>query len=133
MSEKTSIEKLTGIYNEYLVKKQSQPAMTFSEYLTHHYYQAHDWYDKLIGECGISGLNELRDALRKVSVIETPTFIHHEPKFKIGDKAYKPKGYKFPCTIVSIFYTTSGEVRIVGEMDDYGMLHIFNESQLELV
>lgn len=52
-------------------------------------------------------------------------------KFKVGDKAYKPKGYKFPCTVVSIFQTTNGDVRIVGEMDDNGMLHIFNENQLE--
>ena len=52
-------------------------------------------------------------------------------KFKVGDKAYKPKGYKFPCTIVSIFETLAGEVRIVGEMDDNMMLHIFNENQLE--
>jgi len=52
-------------------------------------------------------------------------------KFKIGDKAYKPKGYKFPCTIVAVFTTTSGEVRIVAEMQDNGMLHVFNEDQLE--
>jgi hypothetical protein len=52
-------------------------------------------------------------------------------RFNVGQKAYKPKGYKFPCTIVSIFKTLSGETRIVGEMDDNGMLHIFNESQLE--
>jgi hypothetical protein len=52
-------------------------------------------------------------------------------KFKIDDRAYKPKGYQFPCTIVSVFKTISGETRIVGEMDGYGMLHIFNESQLE--
>jgi hypothetical protein len=52
-------------------------------------------------------------------------------KFKVGDRAYKPKGYKFPCTIVSVFKTTEGEVRIVGEMEDNGMLHIFNENQLE--
>ncbi len=52
-------------------------------------------------------------------------------KFSVGDKAYKPKGYKFPCTVVSIFKTTNGDVRIVGEMDDNGMLHIFNETQLE--
>jgi hypothetical protein len=52
-------------------------------------------------------------------------------KFNVGDRAYKPKGYKFPCTIVSIFKTTSGDIRIVGEMDDNGMLHIFNENQLE--
>ena len=52
-------------------------------------------------------------------------------KFIIGDKAYKPKGYKFPCTIVGIFKTTNEDIRVVGEMDDYGLLHIFNEGQLE--
>ena len=52
-------------------------------------------------------------------------------KFKVGDKAIKPKGYKFPCTVVSVFKTTSGNVRVVGEMDKFGLLHIFNESQLE--
>lgn len=52
-------------------------------------------------------------------------------KFKVGDKAYKPKGYKFPCTIVSVFHNTSGDVRLVAELDGYGMLHIFNENQLE--
>jgi|TARA_B110000858_G_scaffold105883_1_gene121145 hypothetical protein len=54
-----------------------------------------------------------------------------EYKFKLGDKAFKPLGYKFPCTIVSIFGTTEGKIRIVAEMEDNGMLHIFNESQLE--
>ena len=54
-------------------------------------------------------------------------------KFKVGDKAFKPNGYKFPCTIVSVFETKAGEVRIVGEMDDNMMLHIFNEKQLEHV
>ena len=52
-------------------------------------------------------------------------------KFEIGDKAYKPKGYKFPCTIVAVFENTDGDVRIVGEMNDYGLLHIFNEGQLD--
>jgi len=54
-------------------------------------------------------------------------------KFIVGDKAYKPKGYKFPCTIVAIFETTKGETRVVAEMDDYGLLHIFNENQLEKI
>jgi hypothetical protein len=52
-------------------------------------------------------------------------------KFQEGDKAYKPKGYKFPCTIVSVFKTIEGKIRIVAEMDEYGLLHIFNEDQLE--
>ena len=53
-------------------------------------------------------------------------------KFEIGDKAIKPKGYKFPCTIVSVFTTVNGDIRVVGEMDDFVLLHIFNENQLEL-
>ena len=63
----------------------------------------------------------------------------NETKFRVGDKAYKPKGYKFPCTIVSVFTTVNGEVRVVAEMDPFdgpygsvgGILHIFNEKQLE--
>jgi hypothetical protein len=54
-----------------------------------------------------------------------------EPKFKVGDKAHKPKGYKFPCTIVGVFETIGGETRVIGEMDEFGLLHIFNENQLE--
>jgi hypothetical protein len=54
-----------------------------------------------------------------------------ETKFKVGDKAFKPKGYQFPCTIVSVFQTVEGKVRVVAEMDDYGLLHIFNEDQLD--
>jgi len=55
----------------------------------------------------------------------------NETKFKVGDKAHKPKGYKFPCTIVGVFETIAGEIRVIGEMDEYGLLHIFNENQLE--
>ena len=57
--------------------------------------------------------------------------MNKETKFKVGDKAHKPKGYKFPCTIVGVFETIAGEVRVIGEMDEYGLLHIFNEDQLE--
>jgi hypothetical protein len=57
--------------------------------------------------------------------------MNKETKFKVGDKVHKPKGYKFPCTIVGVFETIAGEVRVIGEMDEYGLLHIFNENQLE--
>jgi hypothetical protein len=57
--------------------------------------------------------------------------MNKQTKFKVGDKAHKPKGYKFPCTIVGVFETIAGEVRVIGEMDEYGLLHIFNENQLE--
>lgn len=53
-------------------------------------------------------------------------------KFKVGDKVKKPKGYSFDGIIVSIFQTTGGETRIVAELENNGMLHIFNENQLEL-
>ncbi len=53
-------------------------------------------------------------------------------KFKVGDRICKPKGYKFPGIVVSVFQTTSGEIRIVAELIDNGMLHIFSENQLEL-
>jgi hypothetical protein len=62
-----------------------------------------------------------------------PTKNKLKMKFKIGDEVYKPKGYKFPGIVVSVFQTTSGETRIVAELKDNGMLHIFSESQLELV
>ena len=54
-----------------------------------------------------------------------------QSKFKVGDKAIKPVGYAFPCTIVGVFTTIKGDIRVVGEMDEYVLLHIFNENQLE--
>jgi len=52
-------------------------------------------------------------------------------KFKVGDQAWKPKGYAFPCEIVAVFKNTKGETRVVAEMIRYGLLHIFSEKQLE--
>jgi hypothetical protein len=52
-------------------------------------------------------------------------------KFVIGDQVIKPKGYKFPGTVVSVFETIKGDIRVVVEMEGYGLLHIFNEDQLE--
>lgn len=53
-----------------------------------------------------------------------------DPKFVVGDKVHKPVGYKFNSTIVSVFETVEGKVRIVAENED-GLLHIFSESNLE--
>ena len=52
-------------------------------------------------------------------------------KFKIGDRICKPKGYSFDGVVVSVFKTLAGETRVVAELEDNGMLHIFSESQLE--
>lgn len=53
-------------------------------------------------------------------------------KFKIGDKVRKIKGYAFDGIIVSVFQNTKGEVRLVAELENNGMLHIFSEDQFEL-
>lgn len=53
-------------------------------------------------------------------------------KFKVGDRIYKPKGYRFTGEIRSVFTNKSGQIRVVAELDDLGMLHIFSESNLEL-
>jgi hypothetical protein len=72
-----------------------------------------------------------RDASWDDPQLSDGDFPSNQPKFKVGDKAVKVKGYKFPCTIVSVFQTVEGNTRVVGEMDEYGLLHIFNEDQLE--
>lgn len=53
--------------------------------------------------------------------------------FKVGDKVNKKEGYKFPGTIVAVFETRSAKTRLVVEMDDYGLLHIFNPEQLFVI
>ena len=50
----------------------------------------------------------------------------------IGDKVCKPKGYPFDGTIVAAFDTLAGERRFVVD-NGYGMLHIFNENNLQKV
>ena len=59
-------------------------------------------------------------------------------KFNIGDKVKKTKGYAFTGTVVSVFYNSKQQIRLVVEHEGSqtvtsgGMLHIFNENQLEL-
>ena len=55
-------------------------------------------------------------------------------KFKIGNAVNKTSGYKYPGIVVSVFSNTKGEIRYVVECTlegVQGMLHIFNENQLE--
>lgn len=52
-------------------------------------------------------------------------------KFKVGDKVDKITGYSFPGTVVSVFTTTTGKIRLVVEMNNFGLLHIFNEDGLK--
>jgi len=53
-------------------------------------------------------------------------------KFNLGDPICKPEGYAFNGFVVAIFTTTKGQTRVVAEMENNGMLHIFSEKQLEL-
>lgn len=55
-------------------------------------------------------------------------------KYRIGQTVNKKTGYKYPGIVVSVFDTTIGATRYVVEAtgQEYsGMLHIFNEDQLE--
>lgn len=54
-------------------------------------------------------------------------------KFNNGDRVRKVGGsYQADGIIVGIAVTTTGDVRYVFEFEQYpGMLHIFNEGQLE--
>lgn len=52
-------------------------------------------------------------------------------RFNIGDKVLKTSGYKFKGTVVSVFEKTTGEIRYVVEQDSTGMLHIYNDKNLE--
>lgn len=59
-------------------------------------------------------------------------------KFKINDIVHKNSGYRYPGVIVSAFFTLSGKERYVVELvsisgDGVGMLHIFSDTQLELL
>lgn len=53
-------------------------------------------------------------------------------KFRVGDKVAKTKGYSFDGIVVATFTNTKGEIRIVAELENNGMLHIFSESQLDI-
>ena len=65
-----------------------------------------------------------------MTTIDIPNF-----KFDVGDTVRKTGGtYQAEGVIVGIAITTRGDVRYVFEFLDYpGMLHIFNEGQLEYV
>ena len=55
-------------------------------------------------------------------------------KFRKFQPVNKVRGYKFPGKIMARFLTTRGEARYVVEATGpgyEGMLHIFNEDQLE--
>lgn len=57
--------------------------------------------------------------------------------FRVDDLVYKPKGYRFPGVVRSVFTTFAGATRYVVEMNNEreqptGMLHIFSASQLAL-
>lgn len=58
---------------------------------------------------------------------------------KVGDQVRKRKGYAFNGEVRAVFENSKGQVRIVAEHhgsqteESGGMLHIFSESQLEVV
>jgi hypothetical protein len=60
--------------------------------------------------------------------------MNQQPKFAVGDNVIKVSGYPFPGVVVAAFLTLSGQWRYVVECivpEVSGMLHIYNEKQLE--
>lgn len=58
-----------------------------------------------------------------------------EARFAIGQHVRKVRGYRFPGSVRAVFTTEAGEVRYVVEAegpDFVGMLHIYNEEQLDV-
>ena len=62
-----------------------------------------------------------------------------KPTFKVGDKVVKNKGYIFEGEVIGVCKNSKGEIRVVVEHSQSktltrgGMLHIFNEKQLDIV
>jgi hypothetical protein len=53
---------------------------------------------------------------------------------KPGDRVQKRRGYKWPGTVVAVFETLEGEMRVVVECtvpEVAGALHIYSPDQLE--
>ena len=65
-----------------------------------------------------------------MTTIDIPDF-----KFSVGDRVRKIGGsYQAEGFIVGVAVTTMGQVRYVFEFETFpGMLHIFNDSQLESI
>ncbi len=60
--------------------------------------------------------------------------IVNQPTLVVGDEVSKIKGYAFDGTVVAVFLTLSQYWRVVVEIptrSGQGILHIFNEDQLE--
>lgn len=55
----------------------------------------------------------------------------HECKFKVGDKVDKTMGYRFPGIVRAVFQMSEDKIRLVVELDDYGVLQFFSENQLK--
>ena len=68
-------------------------------------------------------------------MVDVPTYMTPNPKFNVGDKVRKVGGaYEADGIIVGVATTTRGDVRYVFEfLNPKGMLHIFNEIQLEKI
>jgi hypothetical protein len=58
--------------------------------------------------------------------------MHEQRQFTIGDHVRKKEGYEFDSIVVSVFLKNDGQYRLVCE-DDRGLLHIFNQGQMEKV
>lgn len=81
----------------------------------------------------INGLKNQITYLKK-SYFHAMMFLVGKTKFRIGDPVCKPQGYSYPGIVKGIFFTSTGDIRYVVELDVEeagGLFHIFNEQQLD--
>ena len=81
----------------------------------------------------------LEESLDLSNYLRTILMDSLRPTFKVGDKVVKNKGYIFEGEVIGVCKNSKGEIRVVVEHSQSktltrgGMLHIFNEKQLDIV
>ena len=81
----------------------------------------------------------LEESLDLSNYLRTILMDSLRPTFKVGDKVAKNKGYIFEGEVIGVCKNSKGEIRVVVEHSQSktltrgGMLHIFNEKQLDIV
>ena len=83
--------------------------------------------------------HSLEESLDLSNYLRTILMDSLRPTFKVGDKVAKNKGYIFEGEVIGVCKNSKGEIRVVVEHSQSktltrgGMLHIFNEKQLDIV
>ena len=81
----------------------------------------------------------VKDFLEKFPLLDKYQSLVDNSTFDIGQKVTKKKGYAWTGQIIGVLENSRGQIRVCAEQDgtqtetSAGSIHIYNESQLELV